>query len=397
MSEIGGEPADASIDPEELERLRSLGYLGTAGLPKLGTGRGASVLDPGAVAPGYTLIVFSGTCTSQILDPEGDVVRSWSDEACHRWDHAELLPGGDVVVVGSRFDEDAVADPIETGRYLMRLRPDGAIVWRKEINAHHDVSLTPDGKLLTLVMSRRRIPAVDPDNDVADDNLTLLSTDGDVLESFSLFDLLASSKLRYPIQKAGVHDAGKSRLIDLLHCNSIRSASVPALAGRSPIYGRNAVIVTSRHQDEVMIVDWSTRELLWHWGRGVISGPHEGTVLANGNVLVFDNGLSRGWSRVLEFNPLAPAELRQFAPGGSKFFDRVMGSCQRLPNGNTLIVHSEGGSALELTPQGSLAWTYEGTQQTPDGHRVKIIRMRRVPEAMVETASRASRPGASGM
>jgi hypothetical protein len=61
-----------------------------------------------------------------------------------------------------------------------------------------------------------------------------------------------------------------------------------------------------------------------------------------------------------------------------------MGSCQRLPNGNTLIVHSEGGAAFELTPQGATAWTYEGTLKTPDGHRVKIIRVRRIPSAAID-------------
>jgi hypothetical protein len=87
---------------------------------------------------------------------------------------------------------------------------------------------------------------------------------------------------------------------------------------------------------------------------------------------------------VLEVNPLAPDELVQYAPGASRFFSRVMGSCQRLPNGNTLIVHSEGGAAFELTPQGTTAWTYEGTLKTPDGHRVKLIRMRRIPSAVIE-------------
>jgi hypothetical protein len=143
--------------------------------------------------------------------------------------------------------------------------------------------------------------------------------------------------------------------------------------------------VTSRHQDELMIIDWPSRQLLWHWGRGVLSGPHEATVLDNGNILVFDNGLARGWSRVLDLNPLDPTKLVQFAPGASRFISRVMGSCQRLPNGNTLIVNSEAAAAFELTPQGMPAWTFEGTQATPDGHRVKIIRMRRVSPAMVES------------
>jgi hypothetical protein len=368
-----------AMDDEAIERLRSLGYLGTSGLPKKGAGRGAVILDRDRMAPGPTLVVFSGSCEAQLLSPEGQVVRSWMDQSCHRWDHAELLPDGGVAVVGARLDEDRAEDPIRTGRYLMRLTSGGKVVWRLEINAHHDVSITPDGKLLTLVMKRRRVPEIDPVNDIADDELTLVSMDGAILESVSLYDILAAATPPYAFQKAGAHDAGRSHLLDPFHSNAIRSASVPAMAARHPIYGPGTVIVTSRHQDDLFVIDWTARKLLWHWGRGIVSGPHDASMLRDGHVLVFDNGLARGASRVLELDPLDPAALRQFAPGGSKFFDRVMGSCQRLPNGNTLIVHSEGGSAVELSPEGAPVWTYEGTLATPEGYRVKIIRMRRVP------------------
>lgn len=375
----------SSIDDERIERLRSLGYLDTTGLPRQEAGGGARILDSKRASPGYTLVVYAGTCTAQLLSLGGELIRSWKDEGCHRWEHAELLEEGDLVVVGARLDEDKVADPIQSGRYVQRLAWDGNVVWRREINAHHDVSVTPDGKLLTLVLNRRRIPAIDPDNDVADDVLTMLSADGKIVESVSLYDVLSSSKVPFTFQRAGGGGQGEHMVIDLLHSNSLRWAGVPALEGVSPIYGRNAVVVTSRHQDAVMIIDWPSRQLLWHWGRGVLSGPHEATVLDNGNILVFDNGLSREWSRVLEFNPLAPTKLVQFAPGGSGFFSRVMGSCQRLQNGNTLVVNSEAAAAFELTPQGLPAWTFEGTQATPDGHRVKIIRMRRIPTAMVSS------------
>jgi hypothetical protein len=381
---VQGQDSTSSIDDERVERLRSLGYLDTTGLSKLGAGEGVHVLDGKLASPGYTLVIFAGTCTCQLISLGGELIRSWKDEACHRWEHAELLPDGDLVAVGARFDEDKVADPIQSGRYVLRLSWNGKVVWRSEINAHHDISVAPDGKLLTLVLNRRRIPAIDPDNDVADDLMTMLSSDGEVIESVSLYDVLSSSKVPFTFQKAGGGGQGEHRLIDLLHSNAIRWASVPELEGLSPIYGRNTVLVTSRHQDELMIIDWPSRQLLWHWGRGVLSGPHEASVLGNGNILVFDNGLSRGWSRVLDLNPLAPAQIVQFAPGASRFLSRVMGSCQRLPNGNTLIVNSEGGAAFELTPQGAPVWTYEGTQQTPDGHRVKIIRMRRIPTQVVE-------------
>lgn len=381
--ETGTAAADTSSDDERLERLRSLGYLDVVGLPKLGAGRGARVVVLQLASPGDTLVVFAGTCTCQLLSLEGDLIRSWTDQPCHRWEDAELLPDGDLVVVGARLDQDAVADPIESGRYVMRLSWDGEVVWRSEINAHHDVSVAPDGKLLTVVLKRRRIPAIDPDNDVADDLMTVLSPEGKVLEQVSLYDVLSGSKLPFTFQKAGGGGRSGPRLIDLFHTNAIRWAGRPELTARSPIYGRDTVLVTSRHQDELMIIDWPRRQLLWHWGRGVLSGPHDASVLDNGNILVFDNGLSRQSSRVLELNPLAPAQMVQFAPGSSRMFDRVMGSCQRMANGNTLIVDSERGAAIELTPNGAPAWTYEGTQQTPDGHRVKIIRMRRVPTSMV--------------
>lgn len=381
----GDSSASGPIDPERIERLRSLGYLDTSGLPKAGAGSGAHLLIERLAAPGYTLVVFAGSCSCQLLTLHGEIVRSWKDGDCHRWEHAELLPDGDLVVVGARFDQDKVADPIESGRYLMRLSWDGRVVWRKEINAHHDVSLTPDGRLLTLVLARRRIPAIDPDHDVADDLMTILSPDGKIVESVSLYDVLSISKIPFTFQKAGGGEAGEHRIVDLLHSNSIRWVARSELSGRSPLYGEGTVLVTSRHQDELMIIDWPRRQLLWHWGRGVVSGPHEASVVGDGRILVFDNGLARGWSRVLELNPLAPAELVQYAPGPARFFSRVMGSCQRLANGNTLIVNSEGAAAFELTPAGAPVWIYEGTQATADGHRVKIIRMRRIPEAFISS------------
>lgn len=56
-----------------------------------------------------------------------------------------------------------------------------------------------------------------------------------------------------------------------------------------------------------------------------------------------------------------------------------MGDCQRLPNGNTLFVHSEGGAAAELTARGRPVWRYEATQSTSTGHRAKISRLHRLP------------------
>ena len=40
------------------------------------------------------------------------------------------------------------------------------------------------------------------------------------------------------------------------------------------------------------------------------------------------------------------------------FYSRVMGSAQRLPNGNTLICESTSGNLFQVTPDGKTVWKY---------------------------------------
>jgi hypothetical protein len=113
--------------------------------------------------------------------------------------------------VGARLDEDATPDPIDTGRFVLRLSWDGEVVWRRDVNAHHDIVPLPDGRFLTLVMERRRIPAIDLDHDIADDVLTWLSPQGRPVERLSVYDVLAGADPPYPIQRAGEKDTPRPR------------------------------------------------------------------------------------------------------------------------------------------------------------------------------------------
>ena len=73
---------------------------------------------------------------------------------------------------------------------------------------------------------------------------------------------------------------------------------------RHPLYAPGNVIWTSRRQNVVAVVEWASNRLLWSWGQGELLGPHEGRVLSNGNVLIFDNGSKERGSRVIEVDPL---------------------------------------------------------------------------------------------
>ncbi len=114
-----------------------------------------------------------------------------------------------------------------------------------------------------------------------------------------------------------------------------------------------------------MVLDGKDHSVVWSWGPGTIELPHMPTMLANGNILVFDNGKRRGASRVLEIDPPS-GEIRWSYEGKppKSFFSPWRGSNQRLPNGNTLICESERGRAFEVTSDGTVVWEFWNPEMT---------------------------------
>jgi hypothetical protein len=82
-------------------------------------------------------------------------------------------------------------------------------------------------------------------------------------------------------------------------------------------------------------------------------------MLANGNILVFDNGASRNHSRVIEFVPETQEIVWEYtgAPPDSFFSFNISGA-QRLPNGNTLICEGRSGRMFEVTQECEIVWEF---------------------------------------
>ena len=113
-----------------------------------------------------------------------------------------------------------------------------------------------------------------------------------------------------------------------------------------------------RQLDLLLVLDLERASVRWA-ARGSWRRQHEPTLLAGGTMLVFDNLSVPGRSGVIEFDPLTGAELWVHRPDGEqRFFSSGCGTCQRLPNGNTLITVSNSGRAFEVTPAGERVWEW---------------------------------------
>jgi hypothetical protein len=144
----------------------------------------------------------------------------------------------------------------------------------------------------------------------------------------------------------------------------------------------------------VAVIDWETRKLVWAWGRGELSGPHDATVLPSGNIMIFDNGLGRDWSRVVEVDPRSGKIVWEYGgPGEGSFYTRTRGANQRLGNGNTLIVESAKARAFEITPEGEIVWEFINFNLSEEREPSMIVRMRRYEGLTFEDFEAAARAG----
>ncbi|MBI3735970.1 hypothetical protein HY256_05610, partial [Candidatus Sumerlaeota bacterium] len=122
-------------------------------------------------------------------------IRFWRQQPGQHWANCLLLENGDLLAVGA--DPRPEGTGFDTGfadesRYLLRMNWEGILLWKKPVNAHHDIEPAPAGQFVTMTFERRAIPAISNDTESRDDQITLIDGGGNVVQSLSLYDLLSN-------------------------------------------------------------------------------------------------------------------------------------------------------------------------------------------------------------
>ena len=368
--DVGNDSASTSKErASKVDKLRALPYVDFTPDPADTTLNGTIFFDEARSYPGYTFYTVRNMAMAELIEADGSLIQRWEGPEGH-FVRAVLMEDGGVLAVGK-----------DDRRYAMRMNWDGEVVWRQDIEAHHDIGMMEDGRVVLLTLSTENDPRISTDYDYIDDQVQILAPeDGRLIESRSLTKMLLDGGFEFTRV-----EPARSQNIDLLHSNSVRWMTQEHLFDRDPIYARGNIIVSMRHQDTVAIFEWQSGELLWHWGQGILGGQHDAWVLDNGNLLIFDNGLGRDWSRVIEVDPLKKEIVWQYGSEDmTDFYTNGRGASQRLPNGNTLITESADGRAFEVTRDGELVWEYYCPYTNDKGQRATFIRCYRLENDFVQ-------------
>ena len=347
---------------------------------------GVILYDRHKAFKGFSLYNPMATPEMYLLDMEGRTAHAWSGKEAlgSRWYHGKLCKNGDLLVIVS-------------GGMLARLDWDSNVKWIKRMDVHHDVDVSENGDIYTLVSRERLVRRYGLPFYISDDCITVLSPDGEITEEMPLFEAL---KERIPLaelirgffrvwyygppllrfrNKARYHlFCGRVPCSDIFHTNTVKLIDRDV----EGVCRKGDLLICPRKLNLIGIMDAKTKKLTWEWKGKGLQKPHHPTMLENGNIVVFDNGFHRKYSRVVEIDPRADRIVWQYkADPPESFFSSWGGSAQRLPNGNTLITESNECRVFEVTRDGEVVWEfYVPELKARAGEQSTIYRMMRITD-----------------
>ena len=350
---------DPSLSEErraELEALEAIGYVSGSV-----EGGGATGVVRNEVDRTWGRLNFytSGHAPEALLmDNSGAVLHRWSADfgllwpdypvkkghnSRHCWRRARLLPNGDVIALFG-------------GLGMVKVDKDSKVLWAQPNRAHHDLDVAPGGDVYVLTREAHDVPRVNKKKPVLEDFIVVLDSDGQETQRLSVLEAFENSE-----EFSWIWHKKTRKVNDLFHTNSIEVLD-GSLAATLPAFEKGNILISCRANHALAVVDLAQRKVVWAHHGGTNRDylrQHDPSVLANGNLLLFDNKGIAGQSTIEEYDP-ATMERRWTYAGTATdpFYSATCGAAERLPNGNTMITESDNGRAFEVDPNGDIVWEF---------------------------------------
>jgi len=328
-----------------------------------------NVHDPEKAFNGYTLFCESfaearrqdeALRTIYLIDMEGEPVHQWYTERSLQ-SHCRLLPNGNLI--------HPTHDRSEVNRGacgVYELDPLSNVAWSYRCRVDHDFQVLESGNLLIHTITDNMFPVLGPELK-RHPYIVEVTREKDLVWQWRGEQHLAELEALLPPESwEHVMDRATGEFaFDWAHNNTAQvippneTHEKEVAAGRPSRFRPGNIFFSYRSNDVIGVIERDTGHIVWAWGPGVIDGQHKPHMLPSGNVLIFDNGPLRGWSRVIELNPLTEEIQWEYgAAEEERFLSGYISSAQRLPNGNTLICSGGESRLFEVTRDKEVVWEF---------------------------------------
>jgi len=365
---------------------------------------------------GYTLFNPTNSRTTSLINMDGRSEHTWNNARGGGYS-VYLLENGHILRPAQVNNPQ-----LRGGAYaglVQEINWEGDVVWEFEYSSatyitHHDIERLPNGNILLIAWEVKSVAEarqaglnrnaslwpdhiieVDPSGDHIRDIIWEWHAWDHLIQDFDRnrdnYGVVADHPELLNINMAGRGGPGPGGG-DWLHINGI---------SHNPVLDQ--IVISSHHADEIYVIDHSTTieeaasheggnsgmggDILYRWGNpGNYDADGEQVfevvhcswwipydLPGGGNLMAFNNGERDRQSVIIEIVPPVDdegnyelEEGQAFGPeepvwtysDGRNFYSNHLGSCQRLPNGNTLISESTSGHLLEVDIDGNIEWEY---------------------------------------
>ena len=343
--------------------------------------------EPTRIADGWRLLagafILNGEFENAalLLSPELVVVHAWVlDEipieaaAQPRQKYRKFVHGIEILPDGS------LIFTFDGSMSLQRFGRCGERQWTTPGTFHHAVSLSDAQESVWTL---------------EDDSLVEVSVaDGTVLRRLRLDEVIKANPMMDILEIRRAHDNALGTnaptkpgdwLTDPHHFNDVDPLP-PALANRFPGFQAGDLVVSSRSLNLVYVIDPQTLQIKW-WRAGAAQRQHDPDWLPSGDIMIFNNRMSRGFSEIVALDPVTLERSTILDGRQYDFYTRIRGKQQMLRDGTLVVTSPQQGRAFEVDAQGDVvlevANTKPGTEQT----NYVISELRWLPPDYFETGA----------
>ena len=351
--------------------------------------KGVTIHDPQRAWQGYTLYTHTHEdrdlgrrfwAYPRLMDMEGNIGHEWRVGTAVQL--LKLQPDGTLLyMTRDRSNIDQAG--------LYRLAPDSTVLWHYHCRIDHDFYPLANGNLLIHTITDNMCPRlgkglrrhpyfieVTPDQELVwewqgeehiDELVDLgvlempIDWEGRIAREFAsrlVWD--PAVQALSDVQAVDLEDrVRRARAFDWAHNNTCQVIGENAAGKVDARFRPGNIVFSYRSLDIIGVIDRDSGAIVWAWGPGVIDGQHKPHMLPNGHILIFDNGTVRGWSSVVEMDPLTNQVVWEYAGTPKQsFYSGFISGAQRLPNGNTLICEGATGRLFEVTADKEIVWEF---------------------------------------
>lgn len=371
--------------------------------------------------PGFTLFAPFSSRYTYLIDLNNTVRQSWTHSKSGGYS-AYLLHDGSVIRTAS--SSSTYLNGGGAQGVVQRYSWSGTLLWEytystSSVRAHHDIEPMPNGNVLIIAWEyKSAAEAVQaglnhsaymwPDHII--EVQPVGTTGGNIVWKWHAWDHLIQD---YDPTKSNYGVVGNHPELFDINCSSAGSGDWLHVNGISYNPVLDQIVFSSHELDEFYVIDHSTTteqaaghtggnsgkggDILYRWGRPsnyrapgaqVFNVVHYSNWIpyglsGGGEILSFNNREGTNSSIIMQVKPPMDSAGNYiyvsgtaFGPANptwtysaSGFYANHLGSCQRLPNGNTMIVESTTGYLFEVDSLGNEVWNYNRGGQVVRGLR----------------------------